>query len=166
MNKEITNSINKNINKLKNNKKNMKIKNIVIIILIICAILFIIYYLINHTNIFYKKEMNTKTYNITKGNSASPNLDMCKNGCNRGVCRTKNSNSSNFCKYDFQCNYCRDKITNNFYVDLTNYEEVQPTYDIQKKLNNKQRDSLNIEIEENNDYIDELNDKIRSYNNY
>ena len=170
MNKEITSSLNKTvnqtINKIKNNKDTSKIQNIIIIALIICALLFIIYYIINHTNIFNKKETNTRVYNITKGNLASPYLDVCKLGCTRGVCNTKNSNSPNFCKYDFQCNYCKDRDTKNFYVDLTNYEEIQPTYDIQKKLSNKQRNSLNNEIEENNDYIDELNDKIRSYNNY
>jgi hypothetical protein len=167
MNKEITSSLNKTVNQTINkinNQDSSKIQNIIIIALIICALFFIIYYIINHTNIYNKKETETHTYNITKGNLASPYLDVCKKGCTRGVCRTKNSNSKELCKYDFQCNYCKDRNTKNFYVDLTNYEEVQPIYSVQEELNNKQRNSLNVEIEENNDYIDDLNDKIRKYN--
>ena len=165
MNKEITSSLNKTVNQTINkinNQDSSKIQNIIIIALIICALFFIIYYIINHTNIYNKKETETHTYNITKGNLASPYLDVCKKGCTRGVCRTKNSNSKELCKYDFQCNYCKDRNTKNFYVDLTNYEEVQPIYSVQEELNNKQRNSLNVEIEENNDYIDDLNDKIRN----
>ena len=167
MNKEITSSLNKTVNQTINkinNQDSSKIQNIIIIALIICALFFIIYYIINHTNIYNKKETETHTYNITKGNLASPYLDVCKKGCTRGVCRTKNLNSKELCKYDFQCNYCKDRNTKNFYVDLTNYEEVQPIYSVQEELNNKQRNSLNVEIEENNDYIDDLNDKIRKYN--
>jgi hypothetical protein len=167
MNKEITSSLNKTVNQTINkinNQDSSKIQNIIIIALIICALFFIIYYIINHTNIYNKKETETHTYNITKGNLASPYLDVCKKGCTRGVCRTKNSNSKELCKYDFQCNYCKDRNTKNFYVDLTNYEEVQPIYSVQEELNNKQRNSLNVEIEENNDYIDDLNNKIRKYN--
>ena len=167
MNKEITSSLNKTVNQTINkinNQDSSKIQNIIIIAFIICALFFIIYYIINHTNIYNKKETETHTYNITKGNLASPYLDVCKKGCTRGVCRTKNSNSKELCKYDFQCNYCKDRNTKNFYVDLTNYEEVQPIYSVQEELNNKQRNSLNVEIEENNDYIDDLNNKIRKYN--
>ena len=167
MNKEIASSLNKTVNQTINkinNQDSSKIQNIIIIALIICALFFIIYYIINHTNIYKKKETETHTYNITKGNLASPYLDVCKKGCTRGVCRTKNSNSKELCKYDFQCNYCKDRNTKNFYVDLTNYEEVQPIYSVQEELNNKQRNSLNVEIEENNDYIDDLNNKIRKYN--
>ena len=135
LNKEITSSLNKTVNQTINkinNQDSSKIQNIIIIALIICALFFIIYYIINHTNIYNKKETETHTYNITKGNLASPYLDVCKKGCTRGVCRTKNSNSKELCKYDFQCNYCKDRNTKNFYVDLTNYEEVQPIYDEQK----------------------------------
>ena len=147
-----------------NSNSNMNILNIVIILLILIALIFIVYYLINHTNLFYKKETDTRVYNITKGNVASPYLDVCKLGCTRGVCKTKNSNSKDFCKFDFECNYCKDRNTRNFYVDLTNYEEVQPAYSVQKKLSNNQRKSLNNEIEENNEYIDDLNDQIREFN--
>ena len=172
-NKNKINNNNKGSNINKGNKKtksnsnsNMNIFNIVIIVLILIAIIFIVYYLINYTDLFYKKETDTREYNITKGNLASPYLDVCKKGCIRGVCQTKNSNSKDFCKFDFECNYCKDRNTKNFYVDLTNYEEVQPAYSVQKKLSNDQTKSLNNEIEENNEYIDDLNDKIRNYNNY
>ena len=98
--------------------------------------------------------------------NASKNLDLCKKGCVRGVCKNNknNSNLKNSCKYDFQCNYCKDRKTNQFYVDLTNYEEVLPDYNIQEELSKNQSEDLNNEINDNNDYIDELNNKIRKYN--
>lgn len=147
-----------------NNQIGSKIFNIFIILIIIILLFFIMYYIINHTNMFGKVESKTREYQITKGNVASPYLDLCKKGCVRGVCRTKNSDSKEFCKYDFQCNYCKDRKSDNFYVDLTNYEEVLPDYDLQEELSPKQQSNLNYEISENNEYIEDLNDKIRKYN--
>ena len=122
------------------------------------------YYLTNYTNLFGKVENETREYQLIKGNSASPDLDLCKKGCYRGVCRTKKSKSNELCKYDFQCNYCKDRKSNSFYVDLTNYEEVLPDYDVQDELSPKQQSDLNYEISENNEYIEDLNEKIREYN--
>lgn len=147
-----------------NNQSNDKILNLFVIVLILLSVFYIIYYLVNFTTIFKNSNNNVKIYNYVKGNKASEHLDLCKRGCKRGVCKTKNSKNKHFCKYDFQCNYCKDRKTNNFYVDLTNYEEVLPDYDVQDELSNNQSEDLNDEIRKNNDYIDDLNDKIRKYN--
>ena len=147
-----------------NNQSNDKILNLFVIVLILLSVFYIIYYLVNFTTIFKNSNNNVKIYNYIKGNNASKDLDLCKKGCQRGVCKIKNSNNKHFCKYDFQCNYCKDRKTNNFYVDLTNYEEVLPDYDVQDELSINQSEDLNDEIKKNNDYIDDLNDKIRKYN--
>lgn len=146
------------------NQSNDKVKNLFVIVLILCALIFIMYYLSKYTNIFQTKDTEVRTYEYSKGNQASKDLNLCKLGCYRGRCKNKNHKNNKFCKYDFQCNYCRDRKMNNFYVDLTNYEEVQPAYDTQEELSSKQQSHLNYEISENNEYIDELNDKIREYN--
>lgn len=148
-----------------NNKSNNKILNLLVIVFIVILLLFIVYFVVTYTNNINKIEEETRVYKITKGNLASPDLDLCKKGCVRGVCKTKKSNSNDLCKYDFQCNYCKDRRLNNFYVDLTNYEEVLPSYDVQEELSKKQTSDLNYEISENNEYIEDLNKKIRKYNN-
>lgn len=168
MNNKVNNKLNIKLNNKTSGNGNKKISNkifnIFIIVLIIILILFIIYYLTNYTNLFGKVENETREYQLIKGNSASPDLDLCKKGCYRGVCRTKKSKSNELCKYDFQCNYCKDRKSNSFYVDLTNYEEVLPDYDVQDELSPKQQSDLNYEISENNEYIEDLNEKIREYN--
>ena len=164
MNNKLNIKLNNKGNRKVNNQIGSKIFNMFIIVIIIILLFFIMYYITNHTNMFGKVESKTREYQITKGNVASPYLDICKKGCVRGVCRTKNSNSKEFCKYDFQCNYCKDRKSDNFYVDLTNYEEVLPDYDLQEELSPKQQNELNYEISENNEYIEDLNDKIRKYN--
>ena len=141
-----------------------KVINLIFVTTIIIVILIGIYYIVNKTNIIVKHNTETNIYNMSKGNYASKYLDLCKKGCIRGRCRTNNSNSKDYCKYDFQCNYCKDRETNQFYVDLTNYEEVLPDYDLQEELSKNQSEDLNNEIKENNEYIDDLNDKIRKYN--
>lgn len=138
--------------------------NLLVIVLIIIILLYLMYYVTIYTNIFNNTDTKTREYRITKGNLASKDLDLCKRGCVRGVCKTKNSKSKDLCKYDFQCNYCKDRKMNNFYVDLTNYEEVLPDYDVQEELSKSQINDLNYEISENNEYIDELNKKIQEYN--
>ena len=153
------NLVNNKINSINN-----KIYNIIFYAFTIIIILVGLYYLINKTNLVVNNNQKLNTYTIQqipKGNS-SENMDICKHGCVRGRCKNKDTN--NGCKYDFQCNYCKDKDTDQFYVDLTNYEEVQPIYDEQKKLSSSQSEDLNDIIQENNEYIDELNDKIQDYN--
>lgn len=41
-------------------------------------------------------------------------MNYCPDGCNRGIC----NKDSKKCKYDFQCQYCKDKTTNMFYVNI------------------------------------------------
>ena len=141
-----------------------KIINLIFATFFVIFLLFVIFYIVNKTNLIVQKNQNVGIYNLNKGNNASKYLDLCKNGCVRGRCRTKKSNSKNHCKYDFQCNYCKDRGSSQFYVDLTNYEEILPDYDLQEELSKTQSEDLNNEIKENNEYIDDLNDKIRKYN--
>jgi len=143
-----------------------KVINIIFSVIFVIIMLYFIYYIVNYTELIIKKDKNTRIYDFNKGTNASKNLDLCKRGCVRGVCKNNknNSNLKGFCKYDFQCNYCKDRKTNQFYVDLTNYEEVLPDYNIQEELSKNQSEDLNNEINDNNDYIDELNNKIRKYN--
>lgn len=148
-----------------NNKYNDKILNLFVVVFIIIIIFYLIAFLINKTDLIVNHDKGTRVYNYTKGNSSSKNLDLCKLGCNRGVCKTKNSKNKRLCKYDFQCNYCKDRKTNNFYADLTKYDEILPDYDAQEELSLSQSEDLNSVIEENNEYIEDLNKKIMEYNN-
>jgi len=153
-----------------NNQSNDKVLNLIVIVFILICVFYIVYYIVNKTDYIIQHDKNARIYNIMKGNQASNDLDLCKFGCERGVCKLKNKNKNHsknhphLCKYDFQCNYCKDRKTNNFYVDLTNYEEVLPDYDLQDELSKTQSESLNDEIKQNNEYIDDLNDKIQEYN--
>ena len=157
-------------NNNKTNSFNNKIFNIVCYAGLVIIILIGLYYLINKTNLIVSKYEDVNTYSVQqlpKGVDSN-NMDICKQGCVRGRCKNngnkKDGNKKNGCKYDFQCNYCKDRKMNQFYVDLTNYEEVLPIYDEQKNISNTQSENLNDDIKENNDYIDDLNDKIRDYN--
>lgn len=141
-----------------------KIFNLLFFVFFVIIILLSIYYIINYTGLIVKKEKDIRIYDMNKGYKASDNLDLCKKGCVRGVCKSKKSKTSKFCKYDFQCNYCKDRKTDQFYVDLTNYEEVLPDYNVQEELSKSQSEDLNNEINDNNDYIDDLNEQIRKYN--
>lgn len=152
---------------MENNKINSisnKIINIFFYAITIIIILLGVYYLVHKTNLIIPKYNEINTYSIEqipKGVS-SKNMDICRLGCVRGRC--KHQNIDNGCKYDFQCSYCKDKRTNQFYVDLTNYKDLQPIYDEQKKISRSQTEDLNELIQENNEYIDELNEKIYNYN--
>lgn len=145
-----------------NTQKSNKIINLIIISFLIIILLIGIYYIINKTNLIIHHEKDVNTYKMGKGNYASKYLDLCKKGCVRGTC--KKSDEKDSCKYDFQCNYCKDRDSSQFYVDLTNYEEVLPDYDLQEELSKNQSEDLNDEIKKNNEYIDDINKKIREYN--
>jgi len=142
-----------------------KIYYIFTFVIMVILILLIIYYLINNTNYIYKHQKGLKIYNIqsiSKGYN-SKNMLKCKEGCSRGICQ--NRDTENGCKYDYQCNYCIDENTDKFYVNFTGYKKLLPEYDIQNKLSKNQKNNLNYEIEENNEYIDNLNEQINEYNN-
>lgn len=141
-----------------------KVINLIFVTFTIIIILVGIYFIVNKTDLIVKHNTETNVYNTSKGNYASKYLDLCKKGCVRGRCKKNNSTSKDYCKYDFQCSYCKDKDSSQFYVDLSNYEEVLPDYNLQEELSANQSEDLNNEINGNNEYIDELNDKIRKYN--
>jgi hypothetical protein len=131
--------------------------------LILClSIIFVIIFIYFFANLINENGM--KSYDVLlpiKGDGE--NMNYCLNGCTRGSC-VKN-NSPNSCKYDFQCNYCQDKKTNMFYVDFNNNieKEIIPIYE-EENLNLTQKDMLNESIENNNEYIKELNDRIKNLN--
>ena len=141
-----------------------KINKLILITFLVVVLLLIIYYIVNKTNLIIHHNKDINIYDINKGNYSSKYLDLCKKGCVRGRCKSNNSDLKNHCKYDFQCNYCKDRDSSQFYVDLTNYEEILPDYELQEELSKNQSEDLNDEIRLNNDYIDDLNEKIRKYN--
>ena len=97
---------------------------------------------------------------ISIDDELSPNLNKLKN--DKEI--KKNMNNNDFCQFNFECNYCKDRKYNNFYVDLSNYEEVLPDYYNQKKISKNQYINLNQKIKQNNKQINELNEKIQEYN--
>ena len=140
-----------------NNKsnKNILLGFIFIIIIIIFVLIFISYFNKNENK---KKEV----YNVLmplQGNAQ--NMNICPKGCVRGNCNRKNGD----CKYDFQCQYCSDAKTNNFYVDFNDERKIIPLYEEEDKLTINQKNKLNEEIEKNNEYIELLNKKIMMMNN-
>ena len=147
------------------NINNKKINNILftcIIFIIIILVLFVIIYLFNIYNIEKNKKKGILEYNVLlpiKDNAS--NMNLCLPGCVRGAC--KQSNTNNNCKYDFQCQYCKDDKTNMFYVNFDKEREIVPVYE-EKSLNNKETQLLNNSIKENNTYINSLNKKIHLFN--
>ena len=144
-------------------------------IILIFLILFVILILIIRK--FNTSIINTgaKSYSVLspiKGNGA--NMDYCPPKCVRGQCNTskvvnkgiESEDSSNKCKYDFQCQYCQDKKTNMFYVNFDKEREILPIYaeEEEHKLTYNQELRLNNDIKTNNKYIGELNKKIKLMN--
>ena len=118
-----------------NNKsnKNILLGFIFIIIIIIFVLIFISYFNKNENK---KKEV----YNVLmplQGNAQ--NMNICPKGCVRGNCNRKNGD----CKYDFQCQYCSDAKTNNFYVDFNDERKIIPLYEEEDKLTINQKNKLN-----------------------
>ena len=129
-------------------------------------ILFIIYIFIRliHSTIKEKKEL--KVYEITLPRSGDgKNFLFCPKGCDRSVCKDKNTKEGH-CQYDFQCQYCEDRHTHQFYVggNYENETKIIPTYE-QNPIREEDIPPLNKDIEENNKYVNLLNEKIRKYNN-
>jgi hypothetical protein len=84
------------------------------------------------------------------------NMLKCPKGCIRGRCKK----SSDGCKNDIDCQYCKDTSTNMFYVNMDNERRILPILEEQKYLNLTQTDMLNNYIKDNNNYIKEMNEKI------
>ena len=90
------------------------------------------------------------------------NMSLCPIGCVRGVCSHKekciNPYQENCCVYDFQCNYCKDPVTQNYYLNTNANPRLAVAYE--KQYDKKQTDILNKKIEKQNEYIQKLNKKI------
>ena len=139
----------------KNNKKNINILFILLAIVII-IIIFVSIFIFN-----FNKKQEAKVYNVLMPlQGDAQNMNICPKGCIRGNCNRKNGD----CKYDFQCQYCSDAKTNNFYVEFNDERKIVPLYEEEDKLKNKQKNKLNEEIEKNNTYIELLNKKIMMMN--
>lgn len=131
---------------------------IFIIIGIIFSILIVQYYYPNN-------KLNIINFqSIYKDNSK--NLKNCPKGCIRGVCSNKsNNNSSQYCKYDFNCNYCNDVDTENYYLDTVSNPKLTQKYNsIQQELNENNINDINKKIKEQNIYINKLNQQIKKMN--
>lgn len=139
---------------------NKKIDSLIILLLIVILVIICIAIFARLTN-----NHDVKSYQVLMPirREASNNMNYCLKGCVRGSCKLP-SNNPDTCKYDFQCNYCQDPITNMFYVDFNQERKIVPPYKEQKKLTISQDKLLNKEIEENNEYIKKLNKQIISDN--
>ena len=126
---------------------------ILIILFILVLTFFLIYELYPMFNNTGKKEYEIKL--PIKGDGANKNI--CPRGCVRGVCRKWKHSK---CKHDYECNYCRDRKTDMFYVDFNNESTIVPQYEESKNLKKTDRDILNEKIFANNIYINNLNKKI------
>ena len=138
-------------------------------LVLILIILFIIIFISMFVKLSFQKKDDIHSYSIID-NGNGKNMNLCPKGCIRGSCKKLNnqdlSNNKNHCKYNFQCNYCQDKTTNQFYVDPNmDYEKaILPIYEESKNLVISQKDMLNDAIKQNNNYIINLNQKIKNMN--
>ena len=139
---------------------------LIFIVLIITGI--IISLLISNIN-----ESNVKNYysklpyqyqSIIKGDGK--NMVHCPKGCDRGVCKHKahctNPNKQNCCIYDFQCNYCKDPVTQNYYLDSASNPKLTMKYNETNRKNQNTSDlsQLNNKIKLQNEYISKLNKEV------
>lgn len=124
-----------------------------ILLLIILIIISLISYLL------YKYQytiIDKQIKSIYTGDASS--MKLCPKGCIRGVCNKNNKNNNNHCKYDYQCNYCKDPITGKYYLN----SNVNPKLEILYNSNNIQE--TNNLIKKQNDYIHQLNKEIQKIN--
>ena len=139
-------------------------------LILIFIILFIVIFISIFVKLSFVKQDNVHNYSIIESGNGK-NMNLCPKGCIRGSCKKLNSQElskhKDYCKYNFQCNYCQDKTTNQFYVDpnMDNEKAILPVYEESKHLIISQKDTLNDEIKQNNNYIIELNQKIKNMNN-
>jgi hypothetical protein len=92
----------------------------------------------------------------------------CPHGCERGVCKDKKQGENrvkDHCQFDFQCQYCEDRHTHQFYVggNYENERKIIPTLE-QPKIKDDDFEQLNKDIKENNQYVRELNKEIKKFN--
>jgi len=155
------------------NKKNTNIDSRIIVIILACLVFLFVFYIlifkIVPSNL--NKEKEIKTYNIELPMHAdAKNKNLCPYNCVRGNCnlsnivQKENEQGGKRCKHDYQCNYCKDPKTNQFYVN--NYQEKQIIYELEEEPHSTpiQKHILNDHINGYNEYIHKLNDKIQKVN--
>lgn len=184
--KEVTESSKKNNNHknnmfgFKNNSKKVKVSShnkssfswfslaIVLVLLFIIGVgtfVFISKIISDDVNNQIKKEYTIST----PIDYPAKNMNDCPTGCLRGVCspdiKAEQSEEGNSCEYDFQCNYCRDPSTNQFYVNFEQNQKrkIVPVYE-EEMLGTIAEKKLNEEIKKNNQYIKKLNAHIKEIN--
>lgn len=150
------------LNKVNNIKMN-PLNNLTSFFILIIVILII--YLISTLFIHFstmRSDKISEEYDIqTPLQGNAKNMNLCPSGCYRGFCQKGKGE----CKYDFQCEFCADKKTNTFYVEPgNNTRQILPLYEEENHMNNKQKSELNVMIEKNNNYINELNKRISMIN--
>jgi len=133
---------------------------LIFIVLIITGIIISILIANYNNNTIKNYYSNLPFQSIIKDNAQ--NMTNCPKGCNRGVCANKDKchhpYKDNCCVYDFQCNYCKDPITQNYYLDSNINPRLTIAY--KKNANNKDIDELNEKIKKQNEYIQKLNKEI------
>ncbi len=144
--------------------KNMIVLGIIIIL--ICIILYILFDLIKEKLREYEKIKEYEIKMPKKGDGK--NFLYCPKGCDRGVCKDKKQGENrvkDHCQFDFQCQYCEDRNTHMFYVggNFENERDILPTY-TQPKIQLSDYEKLNKRIDENNQYIQQLNKNIKKEN--
>ncbi len=144
----------------------------VILYLLLFIVLFYIIYIFVKLLIKTNKESNIiKKYDlILPKEGDGKNFLDCPKGCKRGVCELKEKHKKEKplkgeCQYDFECQYCEDTHTKQFYVggNYDNQIKIIPTYE-QKEIRKDDLSLLNQDIEKNNIYIHKLNEKIKYEN--
>ena len=134
---------------------------IIILIIIVMILCYFGYYIMTEIVSEENKESNEYTV-ILPHNGPANNMNDCLRGCQRGACLDKSMKSGEkHCKFDFQCQYCRDKDTNMFYTNgnYDNESNIVPEYEDAEQ---NEIVSLNKMIKKNNLYIKDMNEIIMS----
>ena len=129
---------------------------IIILIIIVIILCYFGYYVMTK---IVDKESGEYTI-ILPHNGPANNMNDCLRGCQRGGCLNKSDKSGEkHCKFDFQCQYCRDKDTNMFYTNgnYDNESNIVPEYEDAEQ---NEIESLNKMIKKNNLYIKDMNEII------
>lgn len=138
----------------------------VIIFFLVMVVIYIFIRLIQQT---MKQNQMIKKYEITMPRQGDGrNFIKCPIGCQRGICVDKEKNKEGkigICQFDFQCQYCEDGATGQFYVggNYANEKKIIPTYE-QKVVRDDDMDRLNNDIQKNNEYVKKLNEEIQKEN--
>ena len=135
----------------------------IILFILIIIVIFIIVIIFAKVHAIYNPYKGILAYNIEMPiKDDGKGMNLCLPGCVRGVCNTKSS-SKNSCKYDFQCSRCQDPSTNMFYVNFNNEKDIVPIYE-EEALTYTETTLLNKAIHKNNEYINQLNNRIELIN--